>query len=40
MTGIGEDIVVGCEHCDFSSNLEITEWWKARRMMAEEERMN
>lgn len=25
ITGIGEDIVVGCEHCDFSSNLEITE---------------
>lgn len=22
---IGEDVVVGCEHCDFSSNLEITE---------------
>lgn len=22
---IGEDIVVGCEHCDFSSNMEITE---------------
>lgn len=25
ITKIGEDIVVGCEHCDFSSNLEITE---------------
>ena len=25
ITGIGEDTVVGCEHCDFSSNLEITE---------------
>lgn len=25
ITGIGEDIVVGCEQCDFSSNLEITE---------------
>ncbi len=25
ITNIGEDIVVGCEHCDFSSNLEITE---------------
>lgn len=22
---IGEDVVVGCEHCDFSSNMEITE---------------
>lgn len=22
---IGEDMVVGCEHCDFSSNMEITE---------------
>ncbi|MEE0109173.1 MAG: proline--tRNA ligase [Merdibacter sp.] len=25
ITSIGEDIVVGCENCDFSSNLEITE---------------
>ncbi|WP_075877140.1 proline--tRNA ligase [Merdibacter massiliensis] len=25
ITNIGEDIVVGCENCDFSSNLEITE---------------
>ena len=25
ITEIGEDIVVGCESCDFSSNLEITE---------------
>ena len=25
ISGIGEDIVVGCEGCDFSSNLEITE---------------
>lgn len=25
ITPIGEDVVVGCEHCDFSSNLEITE---------------
>lgn len=25
ITSIGEDIVVGCEYCDFSSNLEITE---------------
>lgn len=25
ISGIGEDIVVGCEGCDYSSNLEITE---------------
>lgn len=25
ITNVGEDIVVGCENCDFSSNLEITE---------------
>lgn len=25
ISNIGEDIVVGCENCDFSSNLEITE---------------
>lgn len=25
ISGIGEDIVVGCQGCDFSSNLEITE---------------
>uniref|UniRef100_UPI0025D0DB35 proline--tRNA ligase n=1 Tax=uncultured Faecalicoccus sp. TaxID=1971760 RepID=UPI0025D0DB35 len=25
LSSIGEDIVVGCEGCDFSSNLEITE---------------
>jgi len=25
ITPIGEDVVVGCEHCNFSSNLEITE---------------
>lgn len=25
ITPIGEDVIVGCEHCDFSSNLEITE---------------
>lgn len=25
ITPIGEDVVVGCEGCDFSSNLEVTE---------------
>ncbi len=36
ITNIGEDIVVGCEHCDFSSNLEITEVVETNEDSAEE----
>ena len=38
VTGIGEDIVVGCEHCDFSSNLEITEVVESQEDDVAEER--
>lgn len=38
ITEIGEDVVVTCEHCDFSSNLEITEVVDTAEMSNEEEK--
>ena len=37
ISGIGEDVVVGCEACDFSSNLEITDVIDTMMDSAEEE---
>ena len=38
ISSIGEDIVVGCEGCDFSSNLEITEVIDTTEESQEEEK--
>ncbi len=38
ITNIGEDIVVGCEGCDFSSNLEITEVMDTKEASTEEKK--
>lgn len=38
ISSIGEDVVVGCEGCDFSSNLEITEVVDTKEDSAEEEK--
>lgn len=37
LSSIGEDVVVGCENCDFSSNLEITEVVDTKEDSLEEE---
>ena len=38
ISSIGEDVVVGCEGCDFSSNLEITEVVDTKEDSAKEEK--
>lgn len=38
ITDIGEDVVVTCDHCDFSSNLEITEVMDVCEASNEEEK--